>query len=59
MISEDSCKRACGYIYDPVCGSDKVKYDNRCLFEIANCTARGTLEIIQEGDCPSKGKCGV
>ena len=54
----DACKRVCGYNYDPVCGSDRVKYDNRCLFEVANCTAGGSLTIIQEGPCP-KRKCIV
>lgn len=54
--AQDRCFKACNYNYEPVCGSDNVNYDNRCLFDIANCNSGMKLKVVKEGLCPSYGK---
>merc|ERR1712110_177120 len=44
------CEKGCGFDYDPVCGSDGEKYDNRCLFDIAQCK-NVDLKVDEEGSC--------
>ena len=49
--SENKCERGCEFILDPVCGSDNIRYDNKCLFETANCKVGGSMTILNKGDC--------
>ena len=43
-------------IYEPLCGSDKKTYHNKCWFEIAKCNDT-SLTIIHEGKCECMKGC--
>ena len=48
------CERPCPDNYHPVCASDGETYANKCLFEIAKCTAKLnyiTLTAKNKGPC--------
>jgi len=49
----DGCVRRCPKILSPVCGSNGKTYANKCLFEIAACSAKkkGLLLTSVKGSC--------
>ncbi|XP_064111835.1 uncharacterized protein LOC135219204 [Macrobrachium nipponense] len=52
----EGCPEACTKIYDPLCGTDGVTYNNKCLFEIAVCkgsTSGLLLSVASDGPCGS------
>jgi len=52
--NEEVCERPCPDNYHPVCASDGETYANKCLFEIAKCTAKLnyiTLTAKNKGPC--------
>merc|ERR1712168_254973 len=55
-----SCRRLCNQRYNPVCGSNKQTYSNKCRFGVARCEARRNgqrLRIIRNGKCPGPNPC--
>merc|ERR1712212_1051587 len=52
--NEEVCERPCPDNYDPVCASDGETYANKCLFKIAECTAKLNDITLTE---KNKGPC--
>ena len=56
MLLEDGtescqCPRGCPLSYDPVCGSDKKTYLNRCALNLDRCLTNGTVALAYKGKC--------
>ncbi|XP_072844992.2 ovomucoid isoform X2 [Pogona vitticeps] len=59
---KDECSQytdpqACTKEYKPVCGSDGVTYNNKCLFCCAKKEKGGKLTIKHKGECKPKDEC--
>jgi hypothetical protein len=47
-----ACPEGCPKVYDPVCGSDHLTYDNPCLLKLAACQNPNlNLTQVTEGPC--------
>lgn len=45
-----ACNQFCDRVLDPVCGSDNITYNNKCLFEYAKCL-NPSLTLKSEDSC--------
>ncbi|XP_044177974.1 agrin-like [Acropora millepora] len=45
------CPRGCPLSYDPVCGSNKKTYLNRCALNLDRCLTNGTVALAYKGKC--------
>ncbi|KAK8723646.1 hypothetical protein OTU49_011477 [Cherax quadricarinatus] len=52
--SYSACPEVCGETYSPVCGSDSITYENKCLLEVTSCRRRsaGDTELTKAFDGP-------
>lgn len=53
-VGPSGCNEACTKIYNPLCGTDGVTYNNKCLLDVAACKGLATglnIEIAFEGTC--------
>ena len=50
-----SCQRFCTRDLELLCGSDGKTYNNRCLFQVAQCM-EPTLTLVQHGACSTTRK---
>jgi len=48
-----NCERACPMIFQPICGTNGVTYNNACLFENALCgvPSNNAFKVAYEGPC--------
>jgi len=52
--SEVKCPNACFEIYEPVCGSNYITYDNECTLKMAKCktgSSTSSLTVLHTGPC--------
>ena len=55
------CREQCPLDHNPVCGSDGITYENKCMLEVTACNLEdggmflGQLTYIGDGDCTGTG----
>ena len=50
------CRKGCPRNLRPVCGSDNVTYDNKCLLELKACETLTMITVISESACSRKNE---
>merc|ERR1711915_965614 len=56
-LSLPGCDRPCPKIYMPICDSNKITHNNKCLFKIAQCEAKQegkSLTYAHRGSCKKR-----
>ncbi|RHY74916.1 hypothetical protein DYB38_002109 [Aphanomyces astaci] len=57
--ADPECPQACLEIFQPVCGSDGVTYENECSMKRDACAKHIKLTVVRQGDCDGKWPLGL